>query len=164
MKDRYKEAFMDMAIRFGQTSYAERLKVGCLLVKNGSIISEGVNGQPPKWHTEVCEDKVYMDCDYPMWSSVGEIKEEFPYVDEAGRYKLITSQTVRHSEEAALEKLWNKPDTAEGAEMFISHSPCPKCCIKILTAGIKAVYYREEFRDTSGLERLRSKGIVVEQI
>jgi len=47
MKDIYKEAFMDMAVRFGQTSYAERLKVGCLLVKNGSIISEGVNGQPP---------------------------------------------------------------------------------------------------------------------
>jgi len=164
MKDIYKDAFMDMAIRFGQTSYAERLKVGCLLVKNGSIISEGVNGQPPKWPTEVCEDKVYMDCDYPMWNSVEDVNKEFPLCDEMGMYKLVTSPTVRHSEEAALEKLWNKPDTAEGAEMFISHSPCPKCCIKILTAGIKAVYYREEFRDTSGLDRLKANGVIVEQI
>ena len=49
MKQKYKAALLDMAERFGETSYATRLKVGALLFKNDSIIALGTNGQPPKW-------------------------------------------------------------------------------------------------------------------
>lgn len=132
MKLKYKQAYMDMAIRFGQTSEAKRLKVGCLLVKKGGIISEGVNGQPPGWPTEVCED--------------GDNK---------------TLPTVRHSEVAALEKLQNKTETCEGASMFISHSPCFYCAIKIHSSGIKEVYYRERYSSDAGIDYLTSKGIPV---
>jgi deoxycytidylate deaminase len=45
MKDVYKLAYMDMACRFAQTSHAERLKVGSLIVKNNSIISLGEVGE-----------------------------------------------------------------------------------------------------------------------
>ena len=57
MKEIYKLALMDMACRFGETSFATRLKVGSLIYKNGSVISLGCNGQPPGWETEVCEDE-----------------------------------------------------------------------------------------------------------
>ena len=164
---------MDMACRFAQTSHAERLKVGSLIVKNDSIISLGVNGMPPKWPTEVCEDKIHVRdevsrmhsripdgiCDIVQW-----MKVEYPYMDTGGMYRLKTKPECRHSEEASLEKLWNSPETARGASMFISHSPCPKCSRKIATAGIIDVYYREEFRDLSGLGYLRSMGIKVEQV
>lgn len=164
MKDKYKLAFIDMACRFAETSSAERLKVGALIVKNDSIISLGVNGQPPKWHTEVCEEKVYLPQDAGGWVEPQEIKEKFPFSDKKGRYYLKTCDTVRHAEQAALEKLWNSTETAQGAEMFISHSPCPNCCIKILTSEIKEVTYRTEFRDTSGLEYLVRNNIKVNKL
>lgn len=135
MKDIYKLALMDMACRFGETSFATRLKVGSLIYKNGSVISLGCNGQPPGWETEVCED-------------------------ENGD----TLPTVRHSEDAALQKLWRSTETAEGAEMFISHKPCLACSIKIVTAGIKKVYYRHEYRYNDGLEYLLKHNVFIERI
>lgn len=135
MKDQYIHALLDMAERFGQTSSAERLKVGALLFKNDSIISLGVNGQPPNWYTEVCED-------------------------EHGN----TLPTVRHAEQAALEKLWNSNETAKGATMFVSHSPCLTCSIKIVTAGIQQVIYRHSYRDLTGVQYLKDNGVIVEQM
>ena len=40
MKDKYKQAFMCMAEIFAQTSEAQRLKVGGLIVKDDKIISQ----------------------------------------------------------------------------------------------------------------------------
>lgn len=135
MKAKYAEALMDMAIRFGETSTAERLKVGSLIYKNNSIISLGVNGQPPGWETEVCEDA-------------------------DGK----TLPTVRHSEAAALEKLYLSTETSEGAEMFISHSPCLNCSLKIVAAKIQKVYYRHEYRCSKGIEYLKKNKVIVKKI
>ena len=135
MKDKYAQALMDMAVRFGETSTAERLKVGSLIYKNSSIISLGVNGQPPGWTTEICED--------------GEGK---------------TLSTVRHSEAAALEKLYLSTETSEGADMFVSHMPCLNCSLKIVAAKIKIVYYRHPYRCTEGIEYLKKNGVEVYQI
>ena len=134
MKQKYHSAFLDMAIRFGQTSEASRLKVGALLVRDGKILSQGTNGQPPKWHTEVCED------------------------DEGN-----TSSTIRHAEIACLEKLWNSTETAEKATMYISYSPCLNCSIKIFTAGVSSVYYKEEYRCDEGIHFLKARGVKVEK-
>jgi len=135
MKQKYKLAFMDMAERFGQTSTAQRLKVGAILYKNGGLISLGCNGQPPGWHTEVCEDD--------EWN---------------------TLPTVRHAEEAALQKLYLSTETSEGAEMFVSHAPCLQCSLKIVAAKIKKVYYRHEYRSQDGLNYLIEQGVEVERI
>ena len=132
MKHRYELALMDMACRFGQTSFANRLKVGCLIYKNDSIISLGCNGQPPKWDTDECED------------SDGN-----------------TLPTVRHAEAAALEKLYLSTETSDGAEMFVSHAPCLQCALKIVAAKVKRVYYRDEYRSLDGLKYLRKNGVDV---
>lgn len=134
MKSKYHSAFLDMAIRFGQTSEANRLKVGALLVRDGKILSQGTNGQPPKWPTEICED------------SDGN-----------------TLPTVRHAEIACLEKLWNSTETAEGATMYISHSPCLSCSIKIFTSGVSSVFYKESYRCNDGIEFLQKNGVEVKK-
>lgn len=173
MKQKYVEALLDMAERFGQTSTAERLKVGALIVKNGSVISLGINGMPPKWPTEVCEDKEYAHEKYFYIlddihsydnKTIEWLKESFPYEDEEGRYKLVTKKECRHAEVAALEKLWGSSETSVEADMFVSHSPCPACCIKIKTAGIKTVYYRTKFRSLDGLDYLIKNGVEVIQV
>lgn len=134
-KEKYKQAFMRMTEVFASTSEAKRLKVGCVIVKNDTIIALGVNGQPPGWPTEVCEDDNNQ-----------------------------TLPTVRHAEDAALQKLWKSTETSDGAEMYVSHAPCLNCSIKIVTAGINKVYYRQQYRDESGLSYLKSKNIEIQQL
>lgn len=136
MKLKYKLAYLDMACRFGLTSEATRRKVGALLVKNGGIISEGCNGQPSGWHTEVCE------------------------CAETG----LTLPTVTHAEINCLEKLQNSPNTAQGATMFVSTAPCYNCAIKIASAKIVEVYYRDVYNTSDGVDYLKSRGIYTEQM
>lgn len=151
---------MRMAEEFAKTSEAVRLKVGCLIIKNGNIISHGTNGQPPGWHTEVCEDKV------PLVLKDYNLVDEDIYIGSGTNnfYKLVTSPTVRHAEVAALEKMWLSPETTDGAEIVITHSPCKACSIKIKTAGIAKVYYKTSYRSDQGLKYLLENGILVEQI
>ena len=164
MKDKYKLAFMDMAERFALTSEAVRLKVGTLLVKDGHIIAEGVNGMPPGWPTEDCEYKQYLEGIPEDTFTYKSVVSDFPYEDDFGKYRLVTKHECRHSEIAALEKLWKSHETSDGAEAYISHSPCLNCSIKLKTAGIKKVYYRSEYRDLKGIEYLKANNVEVEQI
>lgn len=135
MKEKYKLAFMDMAERFAQTSEAKRLRVGALLVKDDRIISLGVNGTPKGWPSEVCE---------------GPDGQTWPH--------------VRHAEKAALDKLRSSPESGAGSTLFCSHSPCMPCAIEIVDSGVKAVYYRHEYRSEDGLRYLQAKGVEVYKI
>lgn len=135
MKRKYILAFMDMTERFGQTSEAKRLKVGAMIVRNGHIVAQGCNGQPPGWHTEVCEDE-----------------------------NNVTLPTVRHAEIAAFDKLFDLKDYIEDSDMYISHAPCLECSKKIVDFGIKKVYYRHTYRKTDGIDHLLKHGIEVEQV
>lgn len=54
MKQKFVEAYMDVAERFAQLSSATRLQVGAIVVKDDRIISIGYNGMPSGWDN-VCE-------------------------------------------------------------------------------------------------------------
>lgn len=56
MKDKFIDAFMDVAERFAQLSSAQRAKVGAIIVKDKRIISIGYNGMPSGWDNECEED------------------------------------------------------------------------------------------------------------
>ncbi len=45
--------------------------------------------------------------------------------------------------------------------MYVTHSPCPECSRLIINAGISRVVYDVPYRDTSGLDVLKSAGIEV---
>lgn len=135
MKERYLEAFMDMTLRFAQTSEAKRLKVAACLIKNGNPICFGTNGTPPGWPSNICED-------------------------EDGN----TLPEVLHAEVQCLNKLRKINETSIGATLLITHSPCIRCCREIVDSGIVKVYYRHEYRTTEGLEYLKANGVEVERI
>lgn len=135
MKQKYINAYMDMTLRFAETSEAERLKVAAMLVKRGSILAIGINGSPAGWPTNVCED-------------------------ETGQ----TAWYVRHAEQACLDRMLHSNETTDGAIMLVSHAPCKLCSLRIKDAGITKVYYRHNYRDLSGVDYLKSCGVEVEQI
>ena len=67
-----------------------------------------------------------------------------------------------HAEINALLKLdYNNP---KKKIMYVTLSPCRMCAKAAVNAGIDEVVYDEEYRDTSGLEILKSAGINIRQI
>ena len=134
---------MDTAKRFAELSYARRLHVGAIVVKDDRIISIGYNGMPANWDNN-CEDEV-------KWPN-GEIRG------------LITKPEVLHAETNAIAKLAKSTESGDGAEMFITHSPCLDCSKLIFQSGIKRVYFGEEYRDDSGIKFLEKSGVEVVKV
>ena len=134
------EAYLEMAAIWARRSKAVRRQVGAILVKDRQIISDGYNGMPAGDKDDVCE-----------------------YLDDAGN--VVTKPEVLHAESNALMKLAeNGGIGAQGATMYLTLSPCKECAKLIKQAKIKRVVFRDVYRDVSGIEFLRERGIVVEQL
>jgi dCMP deaminase len=138
MKEKFKQAYMKTAQTFAELSSAQRLHVGAIVVKDDRIISIGYNGMPAGW-SNICED-----------------------VHEDGTLK--TKSEVLHAETNAIAKLAKSTESGDGADLFVTHSPCIECAKLIYQSGIKSVYYNVEYRDDSGVKFLVQSGVTVEKL
>lgn len=152
IKPKFIMAYMDVAKRFANLSYAKRLQVGCLIVKDDRIISIGYNGTPEGWNNE-CENKIY-----------GDSINEYPLKDEHGNYKLVTKPEVLHAESNCISKLAKSSESGDGATMFITHSPCIECAKLIFQTGIREIYVDQEYRSNDGINFLSKCGVKVTKI
>jgi dCMP deaminase len=134
---------MSIAETVAKQSSAKRLQVGAIIVKEDRVISLGYNGMPAGW-TNVCEEVIEQH--------------------EDGGQVTRTKDEVIHAEANAIAKLARSTEAGEGSEMFLTHAPCIQCAKQIFTAGIKKVYYRNTYRDTSGLDFLGKCGVDIEKI
>jgi len=168
MKERLKQAYMDVAQRFAELSHARRLHVGAIVVKDDRIISIGYNGMPAGWDNN-CEDVIW-DKGAGGWLDPEEFDAKYPYDgwhEGAGRnvrYGLKTRPEVLHAERNALDKLAKGNEGGLGSTMFITHAPCLECAKSIYGAGISQVYYREDYRTEEGIYFLQKCGITVEKL
>lgn len=147
MKEKFVNAYMKVAKTFADLSHARRLHVGAIVVKDDRIISIGYNGMPAGWDNN-CEDIVYVEAD------VGEDVEE----------TLKTKPEVLHAEMNALMKLAKSNESGLDSSIFITHSPCLDCAKGIYQAGIKEVYYSNDYRSTDGIDFLNKCGIKVTKV
>jgi dCMP deaminase len=164
MKEKFKQAFMDVAQRFAELSHARRLHVGAIVVKDDRIISIGYNGMPAGWDND-CEYREYcLSRDFNFNYFPG-TEEEYPFEDERGRYRLKTRPEVLHAERNALDKLARHGGVGgHGASMFITHAPCLECAKSIFSTGISEVIYKNEYRNSIGVEFLLKCGVKVEKL
>lgn len=125
---------MDCADAFARCSSGIRLKVGAVLVKHNRIISCGYNALPEH-------------IDGPLEHEVNG--------------NLVTKPEVRHAEKNALMGLTKSHESAVDGIMFCTHACCKFCAIDMVDAGIKKFYYKEDYRDSSGLDHLRECGVEV---
>lgn len=120
---------MRMAAEWAQLSHCVRKQVGALIVKDRMIIADGFNGTPTGF-PNVCEN-------------------------EEGE----TNWYVLHAEANAITKLARSNNSAEGATLYITLSPCRECSKLIHQAGISRVVYRDVYKDPQGLEFLKQAGV-----
>ena len=131
---RYDKAYLRMAQTWAELSHCERKKVGALIVRDGRIISDGYNGTPAGF-PNCCENQQ------------GE-----------------TEWYVLHAEANAILKVARSTNDCSDATLFITLSPCKDCSKLVLQAGIKRVVYMTEYKDTMGVDFLRSAGVEVVHI
>jgi len=151
------KVYMNIAEEISQLSYAERKKVGCILVKDGTIISHGYNGTPYGFEND-CEE--YEERYYE--NDVGaELLQDYGYVLLANGIarKLVTKREVLHAESNAISKVAKSSNSSEDADLYVTLSPCFECAKLIIQSGIKRVFYREEYRQKDGLDLLIKAGI-----
>ena len=138
MKNKHIAAHMKSAFNYAECSTAEKLKVGCVLVKADRIISIGYNGMPAGWTNECEILSFYTDDGKQLPSQV-----------------LVTKPEVLHAEENAITKLARSTESGEGATAFITHAPCLSCAKLLYSSGIVEVYYVHQYRYTPGVNFLK---------
>ena len=141
-KQRYNDLYMDLATRISEMSYATRLQVGSVIVKDSNIISFGWNGMPSGW-TNDCEDVIQLSDD---------------------TVELKTKSEVLHAETNALAKIAKSTNSSEGSSLFVTHAPCLDCAKLIYQSGINSVYYRNSYRDEKGIDFLKHCKVEVSKV
>ncbi|PXW13485.1 MULTISPECIES: deoxycytidylate deaminase [Chryseobacterium] len=132
--NKFDKAYLKMAQEWAKLSYCKRKQVGALIVKDRMIISDGYNGTPSGFEN-CCED-------------------------EEGK----THWYVLHAEANAILKLAGSTQSAKGATLYLTLSPCKECSKLILQAGITRLVYINEYSDDDGISFLRNHNIEIEQI
>ena len=145
LPSKFADAHMKAAEVYSQLSSAVRLQVGCVVVKDNTIIGIGYNGMPSGWDNN-CEDEI--------------IIEE----DEKFIKGLKTKPEVLHAETNALAKIARSTNSSDGASMFITHAPCLDCAKLVYQSGIKSVYYRNSYKNTDGIDFLNKCNVEVTMI
>ena len=128
-----------MSSFWAELSRAKRKKVGCLIVKDGAIISDGYNGTPSGFDNN-CESK------------------------NSFNGELITKPEVLHAESNAITKLAKSTQSSDGATMYITISPCVDCAKLIIQSGIKRVVYGEVYRNEDGINLLNEARITTKKL
>jgi len=149
MKQKYIDAHMEVAEVYAKLSTAKRLQVGCVAVKNDTIIGIGYNGMPSGWDNN-CEDETV-----ELYSG---------FEGAIHRTVLKTKPEVLHAEQNCIAKITKSTNSSDGASLFVTHAPCLDCAKVIHQSGINSVYYRNTYRSEDGVKFLEKCGINVQKV
>lgn len=121
--------YMRIAELWSNNSKCDRMKVGSIIVRDKSIISDGYNGTPAG----------------------------FP--DQCESSENTTLPYVLHAEANAITKLARSTQSSDGSTIYVTLSPCYECSKLIIQSGIKKVVFSEIYRKPESLAFLAEAGI-----
>ena len=133
--------FINVALLTALRGTCNKEKVGCVLVKDKRIIATGVNGSPSR--LDHCLD---VGC------------------------KEIDNHCIRasHAEQNVIALCSKHGISTNGCDIYTTHFPCPTCLKLLINAGIKRIYYLNDYKNEENdylLEEVKEKHIIhVEKI
>ena len=113
----WQELYFNIAKLTAQRSNDPHTKVGAVLVKNGCVIGIGYNGAPRNFTKNI------------NWHT----EEKYKY--------------VIHAELNAIANATNNNVAINGADLYLTLSPCLDCIKMIAQFQIKSVYYLKKYKD-----------------
>jgi dCMP deaminase len=148
--NKYIEYFKDVVKRTSLLSTCASKQVGALLVLNNRILATSFNGVASgKKHC----NEIFVEADGDGWMPAREEHHQWSLLNEC------------HSEQNIIAFCAKNGIRTENTTLYVSLSPCASCAKLLLAAGIKEVFYLEEYdKDIEGIKFLRNNDIVCEKI
>lgn len=122
--------FLDITEKLAELSHCISHKVGCILVKDGRIISTGYNGTPAG----------FLNCD--------EVNKELTDLKDPKQRQLHHSFSEMYEIHAEINTILCAAKNGiliNGSILYSSLQPCHNCLKMICNSGIKTVIYRHEY-------------------
>ncbi len=119
MRKPWDQYFLDIARMVATRSTCDRLSVGSVIVRDRTILSTGYNGSMPG----------------------------APHCDDVG-HLIVNNHCVRpcHSERNSILLAAKNGVSTKDAQIYVTALPCWDCFKCIVGAGIKTIYYQDEYR------------------
>lgn len=131
------EYFMNIAAEVATRSTCDRKHVGAVIVRDKTILSTGYNGSV----------------------------RGLPHCDDMG-HMMEDGHCVAtiHAEANAIIQAAKNGVRVDGAEIYITASPCWNCFKIVANAGIRNIYYGEFYRDDRIFDAAKNLGMRISQI
>lgn len=112
----WQDFWKELVIKTSTRSACKRLKVGCLLINDNRIISQGYNGYLPG-----CLHEQKMRDGHEM--------------------------ATIHAEMNTITDCAKRGVSCKGSTAYITHYPCIHCMKALCSAGIKNIYYINDYKN-----------------
>jgi len=111
--------FMEIAEKVSERATCDRLRVGCILIKDKRVISTGYNGS----------------------------LSNQPHCDTVG-HLMMNDHCVRtiHAEVGCLYDAAKRGISVNGTTCYCNWHPCLECLKALIMSGIKKIYYKDIYR------------------
>jgi dCMP deaminase len=131
------EYFMNIAIQAATRATCDRKHVGAVIVRDKTILSTGYNGSI----------------------------RGLPHCDDAG-HMMENDHCVAtvHAEANAILQAAKNGTAINGADIYVTASPCWNCFKLIVNSGIKQIFYHEFYRDERIISVAKQAGIALLQV
>ncbi|HEY9188655.1 MAG TPA: dCMP deaminase family protein [Ignavibacteria bacterium] len=148
MKERldWHNYFMNIAKMVAERSTCNRAKIGAVIVKDRSIISTGYNGAP---------------AGLPHCTEVGCLI--YTSINPDGEEEQNCFRTI-HAEINAIAQAAKHGVSIDGADIYITASPCYHCLKVLINVGIKNIYYLKPYKIEKIKELLEQSKVNLIQI
>ncbi len=140
MRPTWDEYFMNLLDVIQTRSTCLRRQVAAVIVKDKQIISTGYNGSP----------RGIKHCD-----EVGCLREKMD-IPSGERHELCRGT---HAEQNAIIQASLHGVSIEGADIYITCSPCVLCTKMLINSGIKRIIYKGDYPDKLALDMLKEAGV-----
>lgn len=132
----WNEYFMSIAEKAATRSTCKRRKVGCVIVFNKNIIATGYNGSLPN-EKHCIDDGCLVENNHCI-------------------------RTV-HAEMNAITRAAHEGQKLFGSTIYTTTKPCWNCFKNLISAGIKIIYYKEDYLSTNILykEYLKTNSSII---
>lgn len=134
MKSKMYKPYMEAARSFALLSYAQRKKVGAVVITPQDVVLYSWNGRV----------------------AGGDNQCEIEGQD-------VTRPDVLHAEANIVSKAAREGISLKGSTIVVTLSPCLACAMQMYQSGVLRVIYDEDYRITEGIDFLREQGVQIEK-
>lgn len=164
-----KTAMTDLALMRRAATIAANTQcwigLGCVIAKNGHVLAESWNKtldgeEYCQKFRELSKKDGPSRKDRPLEANVGCVRHDLGL----SQGKEIEKCCSIHAEALAISECAKKGISTTSATLYVTSFPCLICLRSIIAAGIKKIFYMNDFYKPHHIEMLQKNGMMVKQI